>query len=73
MLRELRLVGGIEAVELKDDVLTITVDGKSQVYPLTAHAAPKPQKPAKPETPRAPAQPQGEKPNGLSAATGGTN
>lgn len=78
-MREIRLVGGISAVELRDGVLTITCDGEDLAFAIGAQAAadasaPRQRKPREPkETPAPETIPPGNaKPNGVSSSpTGG--
>lgn len=37
---EIRLVGHITAVELRDGQLTVTIDGQDLAFPVGAHAKP---------------------------------
>lgn len=51
-MREIRLVGGIEAVELRDGKLTVTVDGEEMVFPVGAQAQAPQERPERPRRTR---------------------
>ncbi len=67
MLRELKLVGDIESVELKEGTLTISIDGEEQSYPVGAYSAPvettdRPRRGRKPKEDAAPEAPAAQAP-----------
>ena len=68
MLRELKLVGDISVVELREGRLTVTIGGEEQSYPIAVQAAPSPKPPklhkADEMKPSPPAPPADSRPNG---------
>ena len=78
MLRGLKLVGDIEAVELKEGTLTVTIDGEEMVYAVggapTTEAVDRPRRGRRPReeaqaeetqtAPATPTPPSPQRPNG---------